>query len=155
MPSWFYVDLHGFACDRALSDVDVTACAHRLGVVTFAAEGARFAMAQPSWMVLRRAASDALRAFHATNPHLQGMPCECLRLSLTPRLPANVFTVALRNLVASGEVVLAGVWARLPTHQARFTVAEDRLWNRLRPSLVGKARFRPRVCGPRGHVACA
>ena len=139
----FYVDLPAFARDRALIAAEGAALAHGLGLVTLSGEGTQFALAARSWTGLRRGAAEALGAYHAANPDLQGMPRDRLRLALSPRLPQPVFAAVLRKLAELGEVAIAGAWVRLPSHEVRLSPAQEGLWRRVLPLLSGAERFRP------------
>jgi selenocysteine-specific elongation factor len=139
----FYVDLVGFGRDRAMTQAEVTSIAARLGLIVFPKQEQRSAIAARLWVQLRQQIAEALRGFHATNPDLQGMPRERLRLSLSARLPAQVFAAALQCLAGQRELVAEGAWVRLPGHEARFTPAQGRLWQKVEPLLRGDARYRP------------
>ena len=139
----FYVDLPAFARDHALMATEGEALALRLGLVTVSGEGTQFALSARSWTGLRRGATEALGAYHAANPDLQGMPRDRLRLALSPHLPQAVFAAVLRKLAELGEVAIAGAWARLVSHEARLSPVQEGLWRRVLPLLSGTERFRP------------
>ena len=139
----FHAELLTFARDRALPTSQIKSISERLDLITLASAEARFALAADSWSGLRRDLHAALDSFHAGNPDLQGMARDRLRVSLTLRLPPPVFAAALDRLAGEGAIALEGAWVRLPSHQARFSSAQDQLWRRVRPMLEGEARFRP------------
>jgi selenocysteine-specific elongation factor len=139
----FYVDLVGFGCDRALTQAEVGSIATRLGLIVLPKQEQQFAIAARLWVQLRQEVAEAVRGFHAANPDLQGMPREPLRLSLSAHLPAQVFAAALQRLAGKQELVVEGAWVRLPGHEARFTPAQGRLWQKVEPLLQGDARYRP------------
>lgn len=138
-----FVDLSGFARDRALTAAEAETIANELGLVRFTTHGAAFGLSAEAWAAFRRALKAKLASFHAENPDLQGIGRERLRLALELRLPAPVFLAALQTLAGASEIALDGAWVRLAEHQARLTAEHEALWVRIRPLLAGKERFRP------------
>jgi selenocysteine-specific elongation factor len=138
-----YVDLSGFARDRALSADAVERLAKDLALVRLYLQRQVFALSAARWMQFKGGALDRLAAFHAANPDQPGIGLERLRLQLEPRLASPVFAAALQVLARAKEVALDGAWVRLPGHEMRLTPAEDSLWRALRVLLAGKERFRP------------
>jgi selenocysteine-specific elongation factor len=139
-----YVDLTGFARDRALGAEEVERGAEKLGLVRIALQRTIMALSPARWMQLKRGIFERLAAFHVENPDLPGMGLEQVRHTLVePRLPAPAFAAALQVLARARELALDGAWVRLPGHEARLTAAEESLWRRVRPLLVNKERFRP------------
>ncbi|MGZ8388286.1 MAG: selenocysteine-specific translation elongation factor [Rhodoplanes sp.] len=139
----FHVDLSVFARDRALTAEAADRIAATLSLVRLAAARSLTALAPAGWMRLKSGALAALAAFHADNPDLPGMGLERLRLQLKPRLPAPAFIAALQSLARAKELALDGAWVRLRGHEVRLTDAEERLWQRARPLIAGRERFRP------------
>ncbi len=92
---------------------------------------------------LRVNLADTLAAFHAENPDLAGIGREKLRLSLKPRLAKPTFLAFLKAEAATGRIVLDGAFLRLPGHAVRLTPADESLWQRVHPQLIGEIRFRP------------
>ncbi len=127
------VDLSDFARDRALA----AAPAARVAMI------GDLALAPSALSALRAGLGEALAAFHADNPELQGLGRERLRLALRPRLPKDAFLTFLREEANAGRAVLEGAFVRLPGHEARLSAEDETLWNRLSPALGGQARFRP------------
>ncbi len=138
-----YVDLTGFARDRALSPAQISAVAERLNLIRTAVGGAEFALSPAVWARFWRALLATLEQFHQENPDLAGMGFERLRLQLEPRLPAPAFRSFLQALVSRGEVSLDGAWVRLSGHEVRLTPDDDRSWARIAPLISGAERFRP------------
>jgi selenocysteine-specific elongation factor len=139
----YHVDLGGFGRDRALTQAEVGSIVAPLGLIVLSREGRQFAIGASCWVQLRQQIAERLRTFHATNPDLQGMPREPLRLSLSAVLPDQPFAVVLQHLAGRREVVVEGAWVRLPDHEARFTPAQGRIWQKVEPLLRGEARYRP------------
>ena len=146
-----YVDLTGFARDRALGEADVESIAKELAVIRIPAAGKIVALSPARWLELKRDISERLTAFHADNPAMAGMGAEALRRQLGLRLPVPAFSAALQALAGVKEVVLDGASVRLPNHSARLTPADEKLWRAIRPLLAGDERFRP----PRVRDVCA
>lgn len=138
-----YVDLAGFARDRALATEEIAAVADRLHLIRLSVQSTTFALLPNVWTRLRRVLADDLSAFHAENPDLQGMGRERLRLRIEPRLPESAFAAALQSLARLGEIAIDGAWVRLPGHQARLTAEHEALWTRVHPLLGDREKFRP------------
>ena len=134
-----FVDLTGFARDRALADADGLAAA----VATLDAGDARLALSHATMRALDAGALDTLATFHADHPEMQGMGRERLRLTLTPRLPKPGFAAWLAGRVQAGAVTAEGGFVRLPGHVVRMTAEELALLDRILPQLGGDDRFRP------------
>jgi selenocysteine-specific elongation factor len=138
-----YVDLTGFARDRALSADEIERLVERLRLVRIPAPSRVIALSQMRWEQLERSIFDRLTAFHAENPDLPGLGLERLRRQLEPRLPAAAFAAALQALARVNQVAMDGGWVRLPSHKVRLTAAEETLWLQARPLIADKERFRP------------
>ncbi len=138
-----HVDIAAFARDRALAATEIEVAAARLGLVELRLPTGMLALSSSAFDDLRRSLPATLEAFHAEQPHLPGIGLERLRLQLTPRLPAPAFRAVLQGLAARGGVALDGAWVRLPTHKARLTAQDEKLWKAVQPLLAGAQRFRP------------
>ena len=138
-----YLDLTGFARDRALAAPELEAIATRLGLVRVPAGDKVYALAAASWTQLRQSVLATLKTFHAENPDLPGIGLERLRLQVDPRLPAPAFLAALHGMSRANEVGLDGAWVRLAGHTVRLTPQDEVVWRRIRPLLGGAERFRP------------
>ena len=138
-----YVDLTGFARDRALGVDEVERIARELALIRVPAQSTIVALSPARWLELRGGILDRLTAFHANKPDVAGMGAETLRRQLELRLPAPVFAAVLQALVRVKEIALDGAWVRLPNHKMRLTADEETLWRAVRPLLIGKERFRP------------
>ena len=138
-----YVDLSGFARDRALSGEQVRTIGDRLSLITAAAGEQVFALSAPSWLDFKWRLLTALRDFHAVNPDLPGIGLEALRLQLRPKLPALAFLSTLQELVRGKDVGLDGAWVRLAGHEVRLTPEDEKAWRRVAPLIGGTERFRP------------
>ena len=137
----WYVDLETFARDRALALSVVESVEKRGGIVRV--KGTQMGLSPKVWLDLKCSLAATLEGFHAENPDLPGIGLERLRMQLQPRLPAPAFLAVLRGLSHLHEVSLDGAWVRLPGHVARFTLAEERLWNNVKPLMDKGQRFRP------------
>ena len=138
-----YLDLTGFARDRALAAAELEAIATRLGLVRVPAGDKVYALTAASWTQLRQSVLATLKAFHAENTDLPGIGLERLRLQIEPRLPAPAFLAALQGMARASEVGLDGAWVRLAGHAVRLTPQDEELWRKIRPLLDGAERFRP------------
>jgi selenocysteine-specific elongation factor len=138
-----YVDLTGFARDRALASEEIGRIAEKLALISLPLQRSIVALSPARWNELTRGISERLAAFHAENPDLPGIGLERLRLQLEPRLPGPAFAAAMQALARSKHVALDGAWVRLPGHEVRLTSGDEALWRTIRPLLAGKERFRP------------
>jgi selenocysteine-specific elongation factor len=138
-----YVDLTGFARDRALGIDEVERLAERLALIRIPFQHRVVALSPEGWKQLKRGILNILAAFHVGNPDLPGIGLERLRLQLQPRLPAPAFAAALQTLSLANEVAQDGAWVRLSGHEVRLTAAEETLWLDVEPLIAGKERFRP------------
>ena len=138
-----FVDLTMFARDRALGADEVEQLAEKLRLMRIPVQRAVIALLPDRWQQLKNGMLDRLAAFHRDSPDLPGIGLERLRLQLEPRLPALAFAAALQSLARLREVALDGAWVRLPSHHARLTPAEEKLWRGIQPLIDGKERFRP------------
>ncbi len=140
----FTLDLSAFCRDRALAADAADAAVARLGLVALAVGDGITALSAARWRAWTAALTEALGAFHAENPDLQGLGSERLRLGLEPRLPRPAHAAALARLVAAGSIVTEGSWVRLADHVARLSPADEALWARVAPHLsTPEERFRP------------
>ncbi len=133
------VDLPGFARERALADAAKPAIAAVAGAQIIGP----LALSEPRLRGLRTGLVETLAGFHAENPDLAGLGREKLRLTLTPRLPKEVFLTFLRAEAAAGRIVLDGAFLRLPGHEVRLSAGDEALYARILPALLGPGRFRP------------
>lgn len=138
-----YIDLGAFFRDRASLPAMIDAGSQALDLVTFEVGTQAFAMLPDAWARYATAVVEALEAFHSEHPDLPGLGRERLRLTMSPRLPAALFSVVLRRLSAKGHVALDRSWVRRPGHVVRFSEEEERIWARIVPLLQGTERFRP------------
>jgi selenocysteine-specific elongation factor len=137
----WYVDLATFTRDRALAPSVVETIATRGEVIRIGST--QLGLSPTVWLGLKCSLAATLESFHAENPDLPGMGFERLRMQLQPRLPAPAFAAMLHGLSQMHEVALDGAWVRLPGHEVRLTLSDERLWSKVRP-LIGKdERFRP------------
>ena len=137
----WYVDLVGFARDRALAPAEIDAMAADGLVIPIA--GSALGLSPATWLRFKRALLATLEPFHKDNPDLAGIGFERLRMQLEPRLPAPAFAAVLQVLSRSHEVALDGAWVKLPGHEVRLTPNDEKLWTRIRPMLGAAERFRP------------
>ena len=138
-----FLDLTAFFSDRAAAASLLDDAIRALELVTFA-DGHRVVGMLPSaWLAYVAGVTGTLDRFHADKPDLPGLGQERLRLALSPRLPAAIFSQALYRLVAEGQVVLDRSWVRRPGHEVRLSDEEELIWSRITPLLGGGERFRP------------
>lgn len=138
-----FIDLTAFFRDRAAAATLVEEAVRAHDLVTFADGDRVVAMLPSAWSAYAAELTTALDRFHIEKPDLPGIGQERLRLALTPRLPAAVFSQALYRLVADGEAVLDRSWVRRPGHEVRLSDEEELIWSRIKPLLGGEERFRP------------
>jgi len=133
------VDLAAFLRDRGLADGALPALLAAAKAETVGS----LALSSKALRDLRAGLAERLAAFHAENPDLAGIGRERLRLALSPRLPKDAFLALLKAEAAAGRVVLDGAFLRLPGHEVRLSPADEDLWRRIYPHLLGETRFRP------------
>ncbi len=139
----FAWDLSAFTRDRALSAAKRDEITAALSPVVFDIGEQRTAINQAHWQRFVTAVIECLEMFHATNPDLQGMGREKLRLALQPRLPPHVFALALQHEDLAGRVVRDGAFVRLASHALQLSPERAVLWQAITPLLGGDIRFRP------------
>lgn len=93
--------------------------------------------------LLRTKGAALLETFHEENPDLPGMGREKLRLALSSRLPKEAFLTLVRVEAAAGRLVIDGALLRLPAHTVQLSPADEALFARILPGLLGEVRFRP------------
>lgn len=133
------VDLPAFLRDRGLAEATLSAVTAGAGVELLGP----LALSPTALKGLRRGLAETLAAFHEENPDLAGIGREKLRLSLSPRLPKEVFLTFLRAEVTAGRAVLDGAFVRAPGHEVKLSPEDEELWARIQPRLLGEERFRP------------
>ena len=139
----FAWDLQSFARDRALSDTVMEEVVATIAPVIFQADDERIAISQTHWPSFVTNLIERLEVFHASNPDVQGMGREKLRLAVQPKLPPSAFALALQHADLAGRVVRDGAFVRLATHTLQMNPASEAMWQRVAPLLGGDERFRP------------
>lgn len=139
----FAWDLLAFARDRALSDTVIDGIVAALAPVIFQADDERIAISQAHWPSFVANLIERLETFHASNPDVQGVGREKLRLSVQPKLPPSAFALALQHADLAGRVVRDGAFVRLASHALQMNPASEAMWQRVAPLLGGNERFRP------------
>ncbi|WP_112312424.1 selenocysteine-specific translation elongation factor [Pseudogemmobacter bohemicus] len=133
------VDLPVFLRDRGLDPASGPELTAETGAVRFG----DLALSPDQVQGLRQDLTARLAAFHEANPDLAGLGRERLRLSLTPRLPKEVFLLFLQEEAGAGRLALDGAFLRLPGHQVRLSPEDEALFAQIFPRLQGEERFRP------------
>lgn len=133
------VDLPSFLRDRGLPDNPDAVIATLTGIKTIGP----LALSDVMLQGLRTALHATLTSFHAENPDNVGIGREKLRLSLSPRLPKDIFLIFLRDEANAGRAVLDGAFVRLPGHEVKLSSEDEKLWEQILPFLQGDERFRP------------
>jgi len=139
----FAWDVLAFARDRALSDAVIDGIVSTLAPVIFQADDERIAISQTHWPSFVANLIERLETFHASNPDVQGMGREKLRLAVQPKLPPSAFALALQHADLAGRVVRDGAFVRLASHALQMNLASEVMWQRVAPLLGGNERFRP------------
>ena len=83
-----------------------------------------------------------LATHHAAAPDQPGLQPERLRTAMANRPPVSAFRAILEMLFRAQTVEQDGPWLRLPSHRARLSVQDERLWREAR-NLIAAERFRP------------
>lgn len=141
--SW--LDLKGFAIDRALSAGGEQTIADALGLVTLPSSGQVVGMRSACWGHLREEVGQALDRVHAERPDLPGMPLETLRRAAAPHLPAPLFMVALRRLADWGDLVVDRTWVRRPGYSIVLSLEDENVWGIVTRHLASDVYRPPRV----------
>ncbi|MFD1795938.1 selenocysteine-specific translation elongation factor [Paracoccus aurantiacus] len=136
-----YVELDVFLRDRAVPSSSADAVSADASVIGPA--GGRVAILPRTLDALNTAMQQTLLAHHDSNPDLQGIGHEALRLSLTPRLPKPVFDAVLRDAITAGRLVAEAGFVRLPAHAPKMSAADEGVYARIAPLLAAEQRFRP------------
>ncbi len=137
----FFLDLDGFARDRAISPSAMKVIAE--GLIRIPPETGQIGMAPTRWLRFRDRIIGDLDAYHAENPDHPGIGLERLRMMGEVRPPAPVFRFVLQGLQRQGEISLDGAWVRRSSHVARLSETDEALWDEIEPLLSGDRRFRP------------
>jgi selenocysteine-specific elongation factor len=103
---------------------------------------ADFLMAPATVDALNKAIVRHLADHHAAAPDQPGLQPERLRMALPNRPPAQALRAILDKLFRAQTVEQDGPWLRLPSHRARLSVQDERLWRQAR-ELIAAERFRP------------
>ena len=138
-----WIDIDVFWRERATDAAMAEEAARRLDLVILNASGQRAAFLADGFADYRDRLLAHLAACHTTRPDLPGVGQEPLRLALSPRLPAPVFSVLLARLQTEGLIKLDRAWVRLASHEVRLSAEEEQLWRDVQPRLGGEMRFRP------------
>jgi selenocysteine-specific elongation factor len=139
----FVADLAAFARDRALSAAKLVDIAAELSPIIFQVGEEHIAVSQRQWQRFVTDLVERLQAFHTTNPDMQGMGREKLRLASQPRLPPAAFALALQHADLAGRIVRDGAFVRLPSHALQLSPEREASWRAIAPLLGDDARFRP------------
>lgn len=99
-------------------------------------------MAPTTLEVLRADVVEQLAAHHAASPDQPGLLLERLRAATPGRPSREAFRAVVDSLFRRGAVEQDGPWLRLPTHRAKLSVNDERLWRHAR-ELIAAERFRP------------
>jgi len=139
-PGW--VDLGRFARAWNLLPTESADAWRQVDMVLAHEGGQQFAFSPARWSALTAAIVEALRAHHLKLPESPGIEAERLRLASAIRLPPPVFAGAVVRMLHEKTVEADGPWLRLPGHAVRLTVADERLWQRIKP-MIQRDRFQP------------
>jgi selenocysteine-specific elongation factor len=137
------VDLAAFALARNLSPAEIdglTGDFERVGPAR-----AAIAVTARRLAELGEEIAEALAAWHRSQPDALGPTRQALLRQLRRAGPEAALDAALSRLVDGGRVVREGGMWRLPDHRPRLTAADEKLWERVRPLLVGAELRPPRV----------
>ena len=102
-------------------------------------EGTALVASQPAWARFEADLRALIGAYHAAHPLRSGMPREELKSRLGQRpeagrregMTTKVFNALIAYADAAGVLATAGSLVRLPEHQVRFTVDEEKHVNAL------------------------
>ena len=99
-------------------------------------------MAPDTLDVLRDDVVRQLAAHHAAAPDLPGLELERLRQGTPQRLPPEPFRAVVEALFQRGAVEQDGPWLRLPSHRAKLSAQDERVWHKAR-DMIAAEPFRP------------
>jgi len=102
-------------------------------------------LADRHWRDLLELLVEGLERWHERQPESLGPSLLELRRALSRSVPMPLFQAGVEALIAAGRVRRRGGFLHLPSHQARPSEAEARLWARVRPILESNGLRPPRV----------
>jgi selenocysteine-specific elongation factor len=137
-----YLDVAGFARDRAVAASDVVSAAAASGGFV-ELPGTSLIFAADVWRTLESSVVDALAAFHRERPDAAGLPVALLRGKVEPRLAPGVFASVVQTLARNATVALDGAAVRLPAHATTLAPTDEAAWKQILPRLSDAERFRP------------
>jgi selenocysteine-specific elongation factor len=135
----YYLDTDAFRRDRALA----SSFPAPSGAVSVTAGGVQHIFSAKRWADFAATIRGTLAAFHKAAADAVGMSSDALRRALDRRLPVSLFAAMLGELAARKELVLTGGLARLANHAARWSPAQQALWDKVNSMLSDGERFRP------------
>ena len=104
----------------------------------------RLSIAQTRWEELRTHLLSELAQWHQRYPEGIGPNEAQLRDSATALVSRDLITACVMSLVREGKVSRQGLNLRLPTHEARFSPEEAKIWEVLR-TLIHPGELKPPV----------
>ena len=93
------------------------------------------ALLQSAVAALHERVLESLARFHRESPQSLGAEIEAQRGALAPALAAPTFLAVLRGLADQRKIEISGSSMRLPQHVATANVADERMWQTIKPVL--------------------
>ncbi len=139
----YYLDIVGFARDRALGEGELRGVLADTPHERIAGNDAAWVVSPATWSQLAASARACVGAFHKAHPELPGLAPERLARGMEPQLPARVGLAVVQALVDRGVLSAQGGSVRLPDHRFGLDAKDEGRWRRIEPLLSGEERFRP------------
>jgi selenocysteine-specific elongation factor len=128
------VDLSWFARIRNLDEQTLAELVRGNDLVVIGKEP-RTGLPRVAAEAIQAGVRQALERFHAGSPQAAGIETAALHRQCAPQLRAEIFGFLLRLLADAKQIELSGSIARLPRHVATDNPEDERLWQRIRPTL--------------------
>ncbi len=139
-PGW--IDLSRYARVWNLTQTEADAVWREVGLTIAAGPNQRFGFSAQRCASVCGAVVETLSTHHARSQGSAGLEAERLRLATPVRMPPDVFSAVVTQLLRDHTIETDGPWLRLPGHAVKLTVVDERLWSRIRP-LMQRGGFQP------------
>jgi selenocysteine-specific elongation factor len=138
------VDLARFALLRNLTPAELNALGDNWGpgLLRLGPAHAHFAITAERLAALSETVAAALAQWHRAQPDMLGPTGPALMAQLRGAAPEAALAAALLRLAESDRAVREGGMWRLAEHRPRLRIADEKLWQRLRP-LIAEGGLRP------------
>ena len=112
----------------------------------------RVAIAHTAAAAIRHGVLARLGEFHRAQPQAPGIDIAALRKELAHWLPADAFSLLLRNLAEERKLEVHGSIVRLAGHDATSNAADEAMWRAVLPALLGSRYVAPTIAELAGSL---